>query len=219
MTQDPAPIDETAEDATGGPCLAEKFGITPSAGESYPHPMKILSASTEAATRADRRVRSTHLPYVDALRVLLIILVIAHHSVEPYVTRSSNEWVLQDEPIPHAWVFLWVNASFFMGLFFFLAGYFMPGACARRSAGTFARERLRRLGIPLALGFAVIVPLECWFRYRATSLPPEGYWDYFTHDFLGIASRPLYWPSGRRWPEVNLGHLWFVQHLLIYALD
>ena len=115
-------------------------------------------------------------------------------------------------------MFLWVNASFFMGLFFFLAGYFTPGACTRRGPGRFARERLRRLGFPLALGFAVIIPLECWFRYRAAGLPPEHYWDYFTHDFLGITTRPPDWPSGRRWPEMNLGHLWFLQHLLIYAM-
>jgi glucans biosynthesis protein C len=169
------------------------------------------------ATRGERR-DTTHLAYVDALRVLLIILVIAHHSVEPYVARDPPEWVLPDAPIPRAWVFLWVNASFFMGLFFFLAGYFTPGSCTRHGPGAFARERLRRLGIPLALGFAVIVPLDCWFRYRAAGLPLEGYWEYFAHDFLGIATRPTYWPPGRRWPEVQLGHLWFLQHLLIYAL-
>ena len=45
-----------------------------------------------------------------------------------------------------------------------------------------------------------------------------GYWDYFTHDFLGIGGRPAWWPADRRWPEMNLGHLWFLQHLLIYGL-
>lgn len=183
-----------------------------------PRKMTVLSATADAAvTREDWRGRVAHLAYVDALRVILIVLVIAHHSVEAYVSRNPPEWVLPGPPIPRAWVFLWVNACFFMGLFFFLAGYFMPDACTRRGPGAFARERRRRLGIPLALGFLLIVPLEGWFRYRAAGLPAEGFSDYFVHDFLGIGSRPDGWPAGRRWPEANLGHLWFLEHLLIYA--
>jgi fucose 4-O-acetylase-like acetyltransferase len=181
--------------------------------------MTVLSATAATpATIRTQRGRTAHLGYVDALRVMLIVLVIAHHSVEPYVSRNPPEWVLPGPPIPRAWVFLWVNACFFMGLFFFLAGYFMPDACARRGPGAFARERRRRLGVPLALGFLVIVPLEGWFRYRAAGLPAEGYRDYFVRDFLGFGSRPDGWPAGRRWPEMNLGHLWFLEHLLIYAL-
>jgi len=181
--------------------------------------MTNLSNTAEAATaREDPGVKTAHLLYIDVLRVLLIILVIAHHSVEPYVNPNPPEWVLPSAPFARAGVFLWVNASFFMGLFFFLAGYFTPGACARRGPGGFALERLRRLGFPLLLGVVLLIPLECWFRYRATGLPPEGYWDYFTRDFLGLGTRPPYWPPSRRWPELMLGHLWFLEHLLIYSL-
>jgi glucans biosynthesis protein C len=178
----------------------------------------IARAGKAGAVQVDRRVDATRFAYVDVLRVLLIVLVIAHHSVESYVTRDPPEWVLPSAPIPRIGVFLWVNACFFMGLFFFLAGYFMPGACARHGTAGFARERLRRLGRPILLGLLVIIPLEAWFRYRATGLPSEGYWVYFTRDFLGVGMRPTWWPSGRRWPELNLGHLWFLEHLLIYAL-
>src|SRR5208283_825927 len=87
------------------------------------------------------------LDYVDAVRVLLIVLVVAHHSVEPYVVPHPPELQLTGPPIPHAWVFLWVNAAFFMGLFFFLAGYFTIGAYERRTPASFVHERLRRLGI------------------------------------------------------------------------
>ena len=181
--------------------------------------MTSVSSTAEAtAARGGERAKTAPLDYVDAVRVLLIILVIAHHSVEPYVSHHPAEWVLPDAPIPRAWVFLWVNASFFMGTFFFLGGYFMPGACARRGPGAFAGERLLRLGLPLAFGYVLLVPLEAWFRYGAAGLPPEGYWDYFRFDFLGHRPRPDYWPVDRYWPEKNFGHLWFLEHLLVYAL-
>lgn len=86
-----------------------------------------------AAAKANR------LDYVDAVRVILILLVVAHHSVEPYVVLHPPELPLPGAPIPRAWVFLWVNAAFFMGLFFFLAGYFTPAALRSQRSGTLSR--------------------------------------------------------------------------------
>ena len=85
-----------------------------------------------AAAKANR------LEYVDAVRVILILLVVALHSAEAYLSPRPVEFPLPDPPIPRAWVFLWVNAAFFMGLFFFLAGYFTPGAFDRKGGGASA---------------------------------------------------------------------------------
>jgi len=164
------------------------------------------------------RVPPGHLAYIDVLRVLLVAFVIAHHAVKPYIVHSNYELPLAGPLVTPAWGFLWVNTSFLMALFLFVSGYFASGSCAERGPGNFSRERLRRLGIPLLLGLVLVVPEECWFRYRAFGLPPEGYWTYFIRDFLGIGHRPAWWPAERRWPEMQLEHLWFLEHLLIYVL-
>jgi glucan biosynthesis protein C len=157
--------------------------------------------------------------YVDAVRAMLTVLVVAHHSVEAYVTAHPSEIPLPDPPIPRAWVFLWVNAGFFMGLFFLLAGYFTPGAFDRKGARGFLADRRLRLGLPLLLGTLAIVPLQGWAHLALDpGTPPIGYWTYLTQDFLGIGTRPNFWPPDARWPEFNFGHLWFLEHLLIYAL-
>jgi glucans biosynthesis protein C len=163
--------------------------------------------------------RSGRLEFVDALRVFLIILVVAHHSLEAYATRHPSEVPLPDPPIPHIWAFLWVNAAFFMGLFFFLAGYFTAGAADRKGTVAFLRDRMLRLGLPLVLGTVLIVPLAGWSHFAADpAMPPISYWTYVTRDFFGHGPRPAGWPDGERWPPFNFGHLWFLQHLLVYAL-
>lgn len=173
---------------------------------------------TVTATAA-RTARSSRLDYVDALRVCLIALVVAHHAVEAYVTAHPPEIPLPDPPIPRAWVFLWVNAGFFMGLFFLLAGYFTAGAFDRKGGGAFLGDRWRRLGLPLLFGTLLLAPLPGWSHLALDPrLPHVGYWTYLTRDFLGIGTKPAFWPPGARWPEFNLGHLWFLEHLLIYAL-
>jgi glucans biosynthesis protein C len=163
--------------------------------------------------------RPTRIEFVDALRVILIALVVAHHSVEAYVVRHPPEIPLPDAPIPRAWVFLWVNAAFFMGLFFFLAGYFTPGAADRKGVTTFVADRGLRLGVPLVLGTVLIVPLMGWSHIALDpALPKVSYWTYLTQDFFAHGQKPDFWPPGERWPAFNFGHLWFLEHLLVYAL-
>ena len=165
-------------------------------------------------TRSEARV-----DYVDALRVLLILLVVAHHSVEAYVASHAPEIVFADAPIPRVWAFLAVNASFFMGLFFFLAGYYTPQAYDRRGAGRFLRDRLIRIGIPLLLGVVLIVPLAAWIRMAFyPGVSHLGGWEFVTRDFLGIGNKPDWWPKEERWPQFSFGWLWFIEHLLIYAM-
>ena len=157
--------------------------------------------------------------FVDAVRVVLIALVVAHHSVEAYVVAHPSEIPLPDPPIARAWVFLWVNAAFFMGLFFFLAGCFTPGAFDRKGGPKFLADRGLRLGLPLLLGTLAIVPLQGWAHIALDpAMPPVSYWTYLTHDFLGLGTKPDFWPKGARWPDFSFGHLWFLEHLLVYAL-
>jgi peptidoglycan/LPS O-acetylase OafA/YrhL len=117
-----------------------------------------------------------HLAYVDALRVVLIMLVVAHHSVEAYVNAHPPEIPLPDPPLVRASVFLGVNAAFFMGLFFLLAGYFTPGAFDRKGATVFLGDRGRRLGLPLLFGTVAIVPITGWAHLALDpAVPPVSY--------------------------------------------
>jgi surface polysaccharide O-acyltransferase-like enzyme len=44
-----------------------------------------------------------------------------------------------------------------------------------------------------------------------------GLWKYYTLHYFGAGERPADW-KGSNWPEMNFGHLWYVEHLLILSL-
>ena len=93
-----------------------------------------ISPSTTGA--ADRPSRP-RLFYVDHLRVVLTVLVVLHHAAITY--GNIPVWYLtepaQDPSGVALDLFVLFNQTFFMGMFFLIAGYFVPGSIDRRSVG------------------------------------------------------------------------------------
>src|SRR5215813_6790481 len=135
----------------------------------------VVSIRTPAATP---RI-SVRLDYLDALKVVLTVLVIAHHAGQPYGPTGGRWPIFEAERAAILGPFFSVNAAFFMGLFFLISAYFLPTSFDRKGAASFLGDRFVRLGIPLAVGYAVFSALE---------------------------------------QKLDVAHLWFVAHLLAYAL-
>ena len=98
-------------------------------------------------------VQSGRTDFIDRLRVVLTALVIAHHTAISY--GGSGSWFYRevtDGGRPSSLLltlFCAVNQSFFMGMFFLLAGYFTPGSLRRKGPARFLMDRGLRLGVPL----------------------------------------------------------------------
>src|SRR5208282_329283 len=89
--------------------------------------------------------------YLDNLRIVLTILVIAHHVGQAY-GPTGGYWPVQEAArAAILGPFFTVNRSFFMSLFFMISGYFMVAAFERHTVGAFIRSRFVRLGIPVLL--------------------------------------------------------------------
>lgn len=155
--------------------------------------------------QATSRVR---LFFLDHLRAALTILVALHHLAVIYGAAAVFYYV---EP-PEAGdslaqtvlgVFVLVNQTYFMGLFFLISGYFTPGSFDRKGAGTFSRDRLLRLGIPLVVYVLVLSPIACIGLYQI----PAG----FPHP-----TAPFTW---QQLPSLfSVGPLWFAEMLLFFCL-
>src|SRR5207247_6754132 len=92
-------------------------------------------------------------------------------------------------------------ALFTMGLFFLISGLMTPASLARKGTRRFARDRLLRLGVPLAIWVLGIWPGLVYAAHRAAG-EQRSYWSQFM----------------RADPFLDTGPMWFVEVLLIYSL-
>jgi peptidoglycan/LPS O-acetylase OafA/YrhL len=88
--------------------------------------------------------------YLDNLKVCLTVLVIMHHAGQAY---GNGGWAYTPsnpaEFMPWIWHFFSTNAAFFMGLYFFISGYFVPRSFDKQGTKQFVHKKLLRLGVPL----------------------------------------------------------------------
>jgi glucans biosynthesis protein C len=151
--------------------------------------------------------------FIDDIRVFLTILVILHHLMViyagtgnwPYTEAMQDASAAMQGDVSEAlggW-FCAVNQAYFMGLFLLISAYFVPGSYDRKGAGRFLKDRLIRLGIPLALYSWVINPVFYYLVMRDSIDKP--FWRYFPVDYF-------------RGGLIGQGPLWFIEVLLIFSL-
>ena len=150
---------------------------------------------------------ASRLFFVDNIRVFLTILVILHHLMITYA--GTGDWYYSEgrqDDVTNAlggW-FCGTNQAYFMGLFLLISAYFVPGSYDRKGPGHFLKDRLIRLGIPLALFSWVINPLFVYaFFFQDIRMP---FWRFFPGEYF--KTNPL----------IGAGPLWFVEVLLIFSL-
>lgn len=152
--------------------------------------------------------KASRLFFIDHLRAVLVILVVLHHLAVVYGEGISFYYVEPPDRDTLTYlvlvVFVLLNQAWFMGAFFLLAGYFTPGSYDRKGLGSFLKDRLLRLGLPLIIFYFVLNPIS------ATGL------------FLEPNPRitePLTWQSfWQLYPYLmGIGPLWFVTMLLIFS--
>jgi glucans biosynthesis protein C len=157
--------------------------------------MKMKATGMTSARAAARPLESpapaNRLFYLDALRILLTILVIAHHVGQAY-GPTGGYWPVQEQArTAILGPFFTVNRSFFMSLFFMISGYVMVGALQRKGFAGFLSGRLVRLGVPVLAFAALMLPARLFI-----------FGDHIS-----------------RWDDViNAGHLWYLEHLLLFSV-
>jgi len=144
--------------------------------------------------------------YLDHLRVFLTALVILHHLAVTY--GDIPLWYYTEPAKDPSGVILdrllLANQAFFMGFFFLIAGYFVPGSYDRKGGRRFMRDRLVRFGMPILVFMILLRPIltaAIYPKFRAmaaeqgTDLP---YWIFYL----------ISWDPGP---------LWFLEVLLVFS--
>ncbi len=146
-------------------------------------------------------MQKDRIAYVDQIRVFLTCLVVAHHAGQAY-GPTGGVWPV-DNVAKAPWLgnLFFINASYMMGLYFFISGYFLVFSINRKSNAAFIKDRLKKLGIPL-LFFTLFVFLP--FNYYGAG----GQGNIFQFLADTYANKP----------PIATGHLWFVASLLVFSL-
>lgn len=151
---------------------------------------------------------------IDNLRAVVILLVLAFHSVLAYLSFLPPHPFAFDSP-PYLWRAFpivdqqrWIGFDLFcawldvflMSFFFLLSGLFTWPSLTRKGAGAFLRDRVLRLGVPFALGVTVLMPLAHYPVYLQTATDPS------------LADYGRQWLALPLWPA---GPMWFLWLLLV----
>ena len=150
---------------------------------------------------------------LDNLRAVVILIVLAFHSVLAYVEWTPATSAGFDEP-PYAWrafpivdshrwfgfdLFCAWQDVYLMSLLFLLSGLFVWPSLLRKRNWGFLRDRLLRLGLPVGFGVVYLVPLAIYPAFRVRALDP---------------SVSAYWQHYLSLPFLPNGQLWFLWQLL-----
>ena len=167
-------------------------------------PPRLLPPEEAPASSPERRYD------IDWLRIAAVLLLIPFHSAR--VFDPEDFYVKSQRVSEGLFGFIVFVANWHMPLLFVLAGSSVWLAMRHRSAGMFAKERVKRLLLPFLFGLVVIVPPQSWLGYLShggegsfISYYPK-YWTTADPDFTGYHGG---------WTPA---HLWFVLWLLVLSL-
>ena len=141
------------------------------------------------------------------LRAIVILIVLAFHSVAAYLGSLPSEPHRFDAP-PYDWqafpiidsqrwfgfdLFCAWNDVSLMSLMFFLSGLFVWPSLQRKKSFRYLTDRLLRLGLPMIPSIFVLMPVALYPVYLVTATDPSvaGFWG----QFLALP----FWPCGPQW--------------------
>jgi glucans biosynthesis protein C len=157
------------------------------------------------------RAGAIRLLFIDNLRWVMIMLVLSMHAAVTY--SGVGSWYHHESSVlsrPELFSFVTYQAflqSFFMGLLFFVGGYFVPGSFDKKGGRRFLKDRAFRLGWPTLLYVFFVGPLTEYFISR--SWDPDSAGRSFFREYSHYISRG-HWLAGT-------GPLWFCAALLIFC--
>ncbi len=157
-----------------------------------------------------RPARAHRLLFIDNLRWTMIILVISMHAADTYSPLGNWYFVQRTKlGIPTLLIFaawqMYLQA-FFMGLLFFIAGYFVPRSLARKGRLRFVRDRAFRLGLPVLFYMFLLGPVTEYYVAHSWRAPGSSF---IRQWWLHIADLEVLSENGP---------LWFCLALLIFSL-
>jgi glucans biosynthesis protein C len=145
---------------------------------------------------------------LDALRAFALLLGIFFHGAVPYVENFPAQLLIWREP-PSATLggYFFVTHIFRMSLFFMVAGFFGRMVLERKGLRAFAKDRGKRIVLPLVAGLPIVLLLMTLLAVAGTVVRGGSI------EELVPATASAQVPADGSFPWA---HLWFLYYLLIF---
>ncbi len=144
--------------------------------------------------------------YLDWLRVLAFGLLIFYHTGMFFV---GWDWHIKNNRLSETMELPMIfSGQWRMSLLFIISGAAVFFALRKRTTGQFAKERLKRILLPLAFGMFVVVPPQIYFE-RLTQGSTFSYLEFYPSVF-----RFQPYPEG----SFSWHHLWYLAYIFVYSL-
>lgn len=143
-----------------------------------PNTIKTSSSTVPAKTKPVRRHD------LDWLRVYAIVLLLFYHSARPFV---KWRWHIQNETVSGfiVGILQFINI-WHMPLLFLLSGSAAWFAMSLRPERSFAKERVKRLLIPLIFGMIILVPPQVYIERLFRGQFEGSYFSFYPEAFNGM---------------------------------
>jgi peptidoglycan/LPS O-acetylase OafA/YrhL len=152
---------------------------------------------------------------LDGLRALIVVGLIFFHSALVFDTR--DDYYVKNAQTTDLSLVAAVGVVWAMPLLFLVAGTAAWHSLQRRGTAGFARERLRRLLVPLVFATLTIIPLPQWLRLRAADPGYHESYPRFLRRFFQVHLDVTDFPFVVRGQYFETGHLWFIVLLLVFS--
>lgn len=141
---------------------------------------------------------------LDWLRFIAIVILLFFHTGMWF---NPWEWHVKNNELSESFRYWMIWSHFWrMPLLLFISGAGTYMALGKLTTGQFAKERFKRLFVPVVFGMFVVVPPQIYYEHIKEY---DGYWDFYKTVFNFVP-----YPEG----SFSWHHLWFVVYLLIYTL-
>jgi len=158
----------------------------------------VPAASAEQASKPSK----PKILYINNTKIFLTCMVILFHAVLDF-TGANPVYKVFGDVLSNGWVVTFVkyfsdtNQSYFMALFFFFSGYFVPRSLDKKGTYVFLVERGKRIGLPYVL-YSLVIVIGVQALEWALLVRPQG----------GSFTNPIYAPD----------MTWFLQALLLFNI-
>jgi hypothetical protein len=172
---------------------------------------------TGEITGPTRQARSARRPELDVVRLLVVIGLVFFHSALVFDSRDDY-YVKNAETTEVTTILAGLGVVRAMPMLFLVAGVGSWHSLRRRGAAGFAKERVRRLGVPLVFATLTIIPIPQYLRLKSTGSGYDESYLEFLPRFFDVDVEPADFPFLLDGEDFETGHLWFVVLLLVFSL-